>query len=662
MRFPDYFIDEIKTRLPISSVIGRRVQFDPKKSNPARGVYWACCPFHGEKTPSFSCDDPRGFYHCFGCGRSGDVFQFLIDLDGLSFNETVERLAEQAGLPLPQPDPQAEQREKRRATLHDALEEAAKFFEENLHKSASAEAANARAYLGRRGVSPEMRKHFRLGYAPAGYHALNSFLRGLGLEQTLITAAGLAIMPDDGAQPYDRFRERVIFPILDMRGRVIAFGGRALSADAAAKYLNSPETELFHKGRVLYNIGAARGAMRGINGAPDKRLIVVEGYMDVVSLAGAGFGEAVAPLGTALTEEQLGLLWRFCPQPILCFDGDKAGISAAYRAMDRALPLISAQNSLSFMILPEGQDPDDIIRNEGRAGFAALLAQAAPLADILWRRETAGQNFAAPESRAALESRLRQAAALIKDNSLRSYYMQDIKQRLWSFFRPAYVAGGNKNRGDNRRGFDARNFGNGRSGALSFGNNGIGGGLITNALAHSPLAQAAGAKRAQDFPPRDMVILALLAAHPALGHENFDALAELHFDNPELQAFYRALLEILGDYAAQEYSGMACGEMAAEVLAQKLEQKGGKGVLAKITAYVNGLGIMAAQPAAELSEAREVLRQALSLYRRAYSLRRQIQEIEKDILDNPAGGSFARLAALRRELSGTDNLEASMGE
>ncbi|AHB01688.1 DNA primase [Brucella ceti TE28753-12] len=310
MRFPPSFLDEIRDRVPISTLIGTRVSFDRKKSNPPKGDFWACCPFHGEKTPSFHCEDRKGRYHCFGCGVTGDHFKFLTDLEGLSFPEAVERVADMAGVPMPARDPEMEKREAQRATLYDVMELAAQFFESQLQ---SATGAKARAYLRDRGLSTATQQAFRMGYAPESRNALKEFLAGKGVSREQIEACGLVVHGEGIAVSYDRFRDRVMFPIEDLRGRIIAFGGRALSADAPAKYLNSPETELFHKGRVLYNGLRARKACQPQGGEPAKPIIAVEGYMDVIALAQAGIHHVVAPLGTALTEEQLELLWRISP-------------------------------------------------------------------------------------------------------------------------------------------------------------------------------------------------------------------------------------------------------------------------------------------------------------------------------------------------------------
>ncbi|KAA6204398.1 MAG: DNA primase [Candidatus Tokpelaia sp.] len=645
MLFPPSFLDEIRARVPISQIVGARVRFDPKKSNTARGDYWACCPFHGEKTPSFHCDDRRGRYHCFGCGANGDIFRFLTELDGLSFSEAVEKLAALAGLALPKPDAFAAGQIDKRTGLYDVLEQAARFFERNLQQSSTAEAAAARTYLQQRQIGASAQKQFRLGLAPGGNNALKQFLEQAKIDTVLQQQSGLLAESEQDDNSYDRFRSRIMFPITDIKGRVIAFGGRALSPQARAKYLNSPETELFHKGRVLYNLAPARQAMRGLNGAPDQPLIVVEGYVDVVALAQAGFGSAVAPLGTALTEEQMTLLWRFCPLPVLCFDGDKAGQAAAWRALDRALPLLQTGVSLQFAVLPEGQDPDDIIRADGRARFAELLAGAAPLADILWQREITGQNFTTPESRALLEKRLYSAVSAIKDSGLRRYYMQDMKQRLWDYFRPALNRG--HKRGQNLPGQSGR-----FAAAGAFNRSaGFGGGLVTRNLANSAFVRSARGKSfAAAFTSREAAILALLAAHPALWHENFDVLAQMEFQNAELRAFYKAQLEILGEGGLADNAG---------AMQARLEQKGQKAVLDKITGFMANLGVKNAQASASIEQARTALKQALALYRRAHSLHKQIREIEADLAMSATNRDFARLLALREELRRADDLEAA---
>ncbi len=359
-----------------------------------------CCPFHNEKSPSFFVNDDKGFYHCFGCGAHGDVIRFVVEQEGLGFIDAVKSLAQEAGLELPEPTPEARERTAAANSLHDVTAAAAVHFADQLRDSRG---TGARDYAVRRGLSPGTIDTFGLGFAPDSRSALRTALARFGDDR--LVEAGLLVVPDadspgSGGAPYDRFRGRLMFPIRDPRGRVIGFGGRILG-DGQPKYLNSPDTPLFDKGRTLYNLDRAGPVAR-----KSARLIVVEGYMDVIGLAQAGFADAVAPLGTALTEAQLGLLWRYAPEPILCFDGDAAGQRAGLRAALRALPLLEPGKSLRFATLPAGQDPDDLVRSGGPAAFERVLAAAEPLIDRLWRSETEGADTTTPERRAAVLARL----------------------------------------------------------------------------------------------------------------------------------------------------------------------------------------------------------------------------------------------------------------
>ncbi len=453
MRFSNSFLDEIRDRVQISDVIGRRVSWDKRKTNVSRGDYWACCPFHGEKSPSFHCEDRKGRYHCFGCGVTGDHFRFLTELEGLSFPEAVQQIADMAGVAMPIADPVMEKREKERGSLQDVMELATQFFQDQLQ---TANGARGRAYLRDRGLTGRTIDTFRLGFAPDSRNALKEFLAGKGVAKEQIEACGLVVHGADVPVSYDRFRDRIMFPILSSREKVIAFGGRAMSPDAPAKYLNSNETELFHKGNVLYNFARARRAIQGADGAGT--IIAVEGYMDVIALHQAGVENAVAPLGTALTENQLELLWKMTPQPVLCFDGDGAGIRAANRAADLALPHLKPGRTVRFALLPDGKDPDDLVRHDGRAPFDKVMSQAKPLAEMLWSREINAGKFDTPEARAELEARLKQMVAVIVDENVRRHYQQDIRDRLNAFFQPQF-----QNRGE-RRSFDRGGRPGGRGG------------------------------------------------------------------------------------------------------------------------------------------------------------------------------------------------------
>src|SRR5712672_3186066 len=436
MRFTPQFLDELRARLPVSEVVGRRVKL--KKA----GREWkGLSPFQQEKTPSFTVNDQKGFYHDFSSGKHGDIISFLMETEGVGFAEAVERLASMAGMPLPAVTPDAARQEQRRKTLHDVMDLAAKFFADTL---ASRNGAKARGYLGDRAISPSTQLQFRLGYAPAERFALKEHLGAQGIPTEDMVEAGLLIAGDDIPVPYDRFRDRVIFPITDLRGRVIAFGGRALDRDAQAKYLNSPETPLFHKGGTLYNIAAARAAAH--KGAA---VIAVEGYVDVIAMVEAGLEATVAPLGTALTADQLALLWKMADEPTLCFDGDTAGRRAAYRAVDMALPLLRPGKSLRFATLPDGNDPDDLVRSGGRGAIEDVLASARPLAHVLWMRETEAGSLDTPERRAAFEARINEVTAVIGDDTVRKYYRREFGDRLRALFegdaRPKFQRGASRN-------------------------------------------------------------------------------------------------------------------------------------------------------------------------------------------------------------------------
>src|SRR5580693_153288 len=444
MRFTPQFLDELRARLPVSEVVGRRVKL--KRA----GREWkGLSPFQQEKSPSFTVNDQKGFYHDFSSGKHGDIISFLMETEGVAFTEAVERLASMAGLPLPAATPDAARNEQRRKTLYDVMELAAKFFADNL---ASRNGAKARGYLGDRGISPAVQLQFRIGYAGGERFALKEYLGAQGIPVEDMVEAGLLVSGEDIPVPWDRFRDRVMFPIADLRGRVIAFGGRALEKDVAAKYLNSPETPLFHKGATLYNIAAARKAAH--DGAP---VIAVEGYVDVIAMVTAGYEATVAPLGTALTENQLALLWKMADEPILCFDGDGAGRRAAYRAVDIALPLLKPGKSLKLATLPDGQDPDDLARSGGREAIEDVLNGARPLAQMLWTRESEAGPFDTPERRAAFEARINEVTASITDETVRRYYRQDFSGRLRQLFAPINVS--SRPGGYNQKSFGQRSFG-----------------------------------------------------------------------------------------------------------------------------------------------------------------------------------------------------------
>jgi DNA primase len=418
------WLDELRARTTLSAVITPTVKLI------RAGREWkACCPFHNEKTPSFTVNDDKGFYHCFGCGAHGDAIRFLTDHRGMPFMDAVKELAAKAGLEVPAPDPQAKERADRASSLTDVMGEVAKYYTEQLQGLGG---ADARDYLKRRGIEQETIARFGLGLAPDNRTALRKALARLGEDRLIET--GMLIQPEEsGKEPYDRFRGRLMIPIRDPRGRVIAFGGRILG-DGEPKYLNSPDTPLFDKGRTLYNIDRASPASRTA-----KRLIVVEGYMDVIALDRAGIAEVVAPNGTAVTEAQLERMWRLDPAPILCFDGDSAGRKAAIRAALRALPFIGPERTLRFVELPAGQDPDDVVRAGGKDAFEALLQGAEPLDARLWRHEAESAPLTTPEARAGLRQRLIDHAATIGDPALRQLYRDQWLNRFSDEIAPRRV-------------------------------------------------------------------------------------------------------------------------------------------------------------------------------------------------------------------------------
>ena len=627
MRFSNHFLDEIRDRVPISAVIGRRVAWDRKKSNAPKGDYWGCCPFHGEKTPSFHCEDRKGRYHCFGCGVSGDHFRFLTDMEGVSFPEAVEQIANMAGVPMPKVDAEAARRDEVRTTLMDVMEMATAFFQEQLQ---SAVGARARAYLRDRGLTGQTIETFRIGFAPESRNALKEYLSGKGVPKDQIEACGLVVHGPDIPVSYDRFRDRIMFPILSSRERVIAFGGRAMSPDAMAKYLNSNDTELFHKGEVLYNFARARRSLQGANSA--STVIAVEGYMDVIALYQAGIENVVAPLGTALTENQLALLWKMTDEPVLCFDGDGAGIRAANRAADLALPLIGPGRSVSFALLPDGKDPDDLVKNDGRAPFDRVMAQAKPLAEMIWSRESLSGTFDTPEKRAELEARLRQITAVIADESVRRHYQQAMRERLNTFFQPAGQNRGNWN-GSKRGGRDFQPGQKGRGGPATPRI-----GAISDSLARSGMVRGH-----QDVPALREAVLALtIVNHPQLLVEEYDHVADIDFENRDLQKLRSAVLSEAALAGQVRFS--------RETLIESLKDQGFTELLKLLDQQVRNARLWTATEQAASEDAREAFLQVLALHKRAKALRQQTGELEREITQAIEVGDDANIESLMQAL------------
>jgi DNA primase len=522
MTLPNGFLDDLRSRVTLSQVVGRKVIWDERKSNRGKGDLWAPCPFHQEKTASFHVDDRKGFYYCFGCHAKGDALSFLRETGNLGFIEAVAELAREAGVPMPERDPRAAETAGRRTQLYDAMEAAVRHYRMQLK---GAGGSVARDYLSKRGLSQATIDRFDIGWAPDARQGVFTALTSGGHKADVLVAAGLCAEPDDSGAakpgaPYDRFRGRVIFPIRDPRGRCIALGGRSLDPNARAKYLNSPETELFDKGRTLFNAGPARAAVG--KGVP---LIVTEGYMDVIALVEAGFEGAVAPLGTAITEDQLQMLWTLDPEPIVALDGDAAGIRAALRLVDLALPRIAAGQSLRFAVLPGGMDPDDLIRAKGASAMRALLDAAEPMSRLLWRRETEGRVLDSPERKATLDKRLREVIRTIRDPSIRAHYADEIGQLR----REAFSQGG-RTVASPRQG----RFGAGQGGASYRprpGDRFPRPPAPPQQSTRTSLLATASGPGGEDF-LREAMILAIAAAQPSLITEFEDDLARLDMTGP----------------------------------------------------------------------------------------------------------------------------------
>ncbi|HZA65806.1 MAG TPA: DNA primase, partial [Geminicoccaceae bacterium] len=412
-------LEEFKARLPIAEVVGGHVHLTRRGRD-----LWGCCPFHKEKTASFHVVPDKGFYHCFGCGQHGNAIDFVMAIEGLDFGQALQRLAELTGLPAPRAGSQSRPRADQ--MIYTANQAAMRWFAGRLLGRDGEEAAR---YLAGRGLDRATIERFEIGYAPNQRAALKSALLAEGYSEAQLLDAGLIVIPEDGGPAYDRFRHRVMFPIADHRGRVVGFGGRALG-EARAKYLNTPETTAFHKGDLLYGLSLARAAIRERG-----TVIVVEGYMDVIALAQAGFGHAVAPLGTAIGEAQLMQLWQLADEPIVCLDGDAAGLQAGHRLVERALPALKPGKSLRFAILPQGRDPDSVLRArsgtfQGAHALKLILDEAISLLDFLWARETATRSPTVPQQRLALEQRFRTLARTIPDRALSRLLLDDFFTRL----------------------------------------------------------------------------------------------------------------------------------------------------------------------------------------------------------------------------------------
>lgn len=553
MAFPPGFLDELRARLSLSDVVGRKVALKRRTGSEYAGL----CPFHNEKTPSFTVNDKKGFFYCFGCHEKGDAVGFVMKTEGLTFPDAVEKLAREVGLPVPRATPVERERAERASTLQQVVEEAARWFQKQLRLPVGRQGLD---YLRGRGLDDDTIENFRLGFAPDSRDGLLSALKRETIPLDKIVEAGLAIQPDDPKrEPYDRFRGRVMFTINDRRGRAIAFGGRVMGA-GEPKYLNSPETPLFHKGANLYCLDRAREAA-----AHDQPVIVSEGYMDVIALHGAGFTGAVAPLGTALTEGQLGELWKLADEPYLCFDGDNAGRRAAQRAAERALPLLKPGKSLRFIALPAGDDPDSLIRSHGPDAIRRVLDLARPLSDVVWDMDTEGKAADTPERRASIQRDVEKRVAGIADPMVRDYYRAEMRGRLSRSQRPerpAWWPG-------------SRPFGQSQ-GKRPF--RGPGSDEV-------PPQAGTDARRAGielDGSRQVRVLLGALIERPALLHVLAEEAAHLPVVNPELERLQRGLLDALShvpsgvDPAADAAIDAPPGQPALEarLIADHLQRSG----------------------------------------------------------------------------------------
>ena len=609
------WLDELRARTLLSGVIGKTTKLQ------RAGREWkACCPFHNEKSPSFTVNDDKGFYHCFGCGAHGDAIRWMTDHQGLPFIDAVKELAQAAGLDVPAQDPRAREQAERASTLHDVMGQAEAWYVEQLGR---AEGSSARAYLAKRGISEAQARSFRIGLAPESRTALRSALKSVGDER--LVECGMLIQPEEGKrEPYDRFRGRLMIPIRDPRGRTIAFGGRILG-DGEPKYLNSPETALFDKGRTLFNLDRAAAASRKAG-----RVIVVEGYMDVIALAGAGIDEAVAPLGTALTEGQLERLWRLDPAPILCFDGDGAGQKAAVRAIGRALPFLQPGRTLRFLTLPAGQDPDDLVRAGGRQAIEALLDAPEPLVERLWRHEQAALPLDTPEARAGLKQRLAEHARAIADRDVSYAYASDFRQRADALFTPPKREWQPRPPGRPAKPGDRR-------GAWPV---------------PRPVSDAAKAmSRTGIDPATARALLSGLVRVPVAISEHVEALSHLVFADPALDQVRSALVEAAWRGGVLE--GEALNTILLRVGAIDLLQKRGR---------ANGLAFSFQRGDADLERARRDLGEVIDVMVKRSELDARIAEATARLGDATNDGAWEEQQHLQRERQETDRRLSELRE
>jgi DNA primase len=607
MRYPPSLLDEIRARVPVSAVVGRRVKLT-KAGREWKGL----SPFNAERTPSFFVNDQKQRFFDFSSGKNGNIFDFVMETEGLSFPEAVERLAAEAGVALPAFTPEMEEREKKSAGLVEAMEMAAAFFEARLADRTGAE---ARRYLLGRDLQPDIQRAFRIGHAPAERFALRDHLAGKGVSPETMIEAGLLVHGEEIAVPYDRFRDRIMFPIADSRGRIIAFGGRALQADVPAKYLNSPETPLFHKGATLYNLHQARKA------AHDRgTVIAVEGYIDVIAMTRAGYPNVVAPLGTALTEDQLQMLWRMAGEPVMLFDGDNAGRRAAQRALDIAMPHLGPGRTLRFAFMAGGKDPDELLRSAGPEAVKAVVERTVPFVDMLFSREVERAPLDTPERRVDLQRRLFEAVQPVKDEAVRTAYREEISARLRAMNRPRAEAG------QGRRGALPQRNARGRGEERFAGPRRLPPQPATAELLRSPLFASEAA-----YPPREVAIILAALNHPVLIDGDIEGFAAIPFANAEIARLQAALIEAVSAH-----------HLARPAIRSAIMEAGLGKLVERLEASLNAAEWWT-RADAEQEQAERGFREALALHLRTSSLFQEKREAEARYLADGAEASFLRL-------------------
>lgn len=638
MAFSPQFLDEIRARLTLSDVVSRRVKLQLRGRE-----HTGLCPFHNEKSPSFTVSNDKNFYHCFGCGAHGDVIGYLMQAEGVSFPEAVERLAAEAGLEVPVSSPEEREQAQRRAGLLEVMEAACVYYEKTLR---SPMGKTALAYLHGRGLSDETISRFRLGFAPPG-NSLKTAIMSEAMPEALLAEGGLVRKPDDGRPSYDFFRDRVLFPIADARGRIIAFGGRTMG-DGEPKYLNSPDTPLFDKRRTLYGLAHARSAAHD-----NKRILVTEGYMDVIALAQHGIKEAVAPLGTALSESHLALLWKVTNEPYLCFDGDKAGQRAAGRSAERALPLLAPERSLRFLTLPAGEDPDSLVSTQGAQAMEELIGKSTALDAVIWNLETAGRAFDTPERIAGLEKRLEDRALSIADRKVQFQYQSLFRQKLRDMINASRNTGGNQGGYQGRGG--GGNFNrSGRGGGGNFSRGGGRGGRGAaswedrRAGTHLGGMPDSGTRSGPDILKKrhEQVLLAVILNHPDLLDMFAEDLAMVNVSNPKLDNLRQEILKV---YALTE-------NLDSEGLKTQLVNQGNSVILQSVlTSDVYVHAGFARMDAAE-DEVRTGFLQVLASHL-APARRAELEDARRLYVNEPTDENWERFEKLKMDGPGSPGNE-----